>query len=619
MTKKILLSVAAAALLSTSAFAGTMSTDKGHEKISTESYMQNGMDIIDFRSLRYTATVERNVTGPGGTILVTSISDPLIQINITEIEFAYHKDSTGTVVQGFDEKGKGMTPAELILVQNDAAKTLLEQDYFSGSTLTDIKSGNPLPLIFNQINVEGDKYYAEYDGSSLTEVKNGHTFQLNSAVGLMPFKYQKDKPFIGAKLFSVTIDNSYIDEAKYEPTTTLVPQFKVSCVRKFDGLINFENDRVSFVNPAHGERLIALDANQSGNQGNNNPSLILNDSVINNDRMVFKIENARPDFNDGTRWMSGRLSEFRFSASNDANPFEDPAEWVITADKFAAATADGLDTLTTPSNTYTVAGSKAFVEQNPSDRAPGIEFDDTTDIFTITHEDAEIASGTTTYEVNFKKVPSDTPIRPVQFRSVSIDLEGGIKADDYKDREDGTGVDRILEMSVGGDQPINYDHNMSAPGSHFVINDVDDGTEAIQPQVPGTATLDKDIGEWMDHAFIAQIAGASSTAAGMQTKLFIVNRSCTTVTPHITLIKDGEKLPLTGVASIDPDNQGFYNIGALLETMTPGSTAGQDYAKYAIEVTMPGIAEEYYMYAQVKNATAGQFKDLPVYTTSNRD
>jgi len=105
----------------------------------------------------------------------------------------------------------------------------------------------------------------------------------------------------------------------------------------------------------------------------------------------------------------------------------------------------------------------------------------------------------------------------------------------------------------------------------------------------------------------------------MQTKLFIVNRSCATVTPIINLIKDGEVLALTGVASIDPDNQGFYDIGAILDNMTSGSADGSDYAQYAIEVTLPGIAEDFYLYAQVKNKTLGQFKDLPVYNTSNRD
>ncbi|CAA6822564.1 MAG: Unknown protein, partial [uncultured Sulfurovum sp.] len=127
------------------------------------------------------------------------------------------------------------------------------------------------------------------------------------------------------------------------------------------------------------------------------------------------------------------------------------------------------------------------------------------------------------------------------------------------------------------------------------------------------------VGEWRDHAYMAQIAGASSTQAGMSTKLFIVNRSCVTVTPEIEIIKDGVKVPLTGVASIDPDNQGFYDIGALLEAMTPGATAGSDYARYAIEVTLGGVAEDFYMYAQVKNSTINQFKDLPVYNTSSRD
>ena len=59
MTKKILLSVAASALLTTSAFAGSLTFGDTHERLSTESYMQNGLDAHNFGNLRYTFETTR--------------------------------------------------------------------------------------------------------------------------------------------------------------------------------------------------------------------------------------------------------------------------------------------------------------------------------------------------------------------------------------------------------------------------------------------------------------------------------------------------------------------------------------------------------------------------------
>ena len=182
-------------------------------------------------------------------------------------------------------------------------------------------------------------------------------------------------------------------------------------------------------------------------------------------------------------------------------------------------------------------------------------------------------------------------------------------------------------MSVGGDQPINYDHNMSAPGSHFVINDVDDGTEAIQPQVEGTATLDKDIGEWMDHAFIAQIAGIGQNPS-IISRIFITNRSCAPVKPEFKVIYGGEAEtvkdvinPMNAAQTVEivPDSQNIYQVKEIIERAHAANPAIELNKVYAIEVTLPGIAEEFYIYAQSKKSDQTDQTNIPVYTTSSRN
>ena len=617
MTRKLLLSAAASALLTTSVFAeGILTTENGHDKISIESFQQNGLDIIDFASLRYTPEIDR----PGG-----SISDPLFSIDITDLEFAFHVNNDGSLGSGYDEKGKGLTANELAQIAGvDLETTVVDQFAFDGTQIVDVDNGATILATFAQLNVENGRVYLQYDGSATDEAKNGHTYHIVDNAGNdfhAGFKYRRGNEKIAVKLYSQTIDDSFIDHAEYAPVTPLVPQFKVNCVRKFDGLINFENDRISFVNPAHGER-IGANTTQSGNTGDNNISATPNDSVINNDRMVFEIKNARTDENDATRWMSGALSEFRFQALNQDNNFSDSAEWTITADKFAGTEANGVDTLGTPTNTYSLI-SEAFLEHNPADRAPGISFDDNL-TFTITHENEAIAAGTTTYEVNFKKVATDTPIRPVQFKSVSIDLEGGLTADDEKDRAAGDG---ILVMSVGGDQPVNLNdanaslnprvpHDKYALGSHYVINNVDDDTTVITPQVEGSATMGQDVGEWMDHAYVAQIAGATENPGVVTSKFFIVNRSCAVATPTFKLIQDG-KIAVVKGSSINVDSQQKVTMATLLAS-PEAQAAGFTSPQFAVEIILPGVAEDFYVYAQSLTAL-GATKDLPVYNTSARD
>ena len=133
MTKQILLSVAASALLTTFAFAGTMATDRGHAKITAESYLQNGMDVINFSSFKYVAEI-------GGSY---SINTPLIRIDISDIEIPRSAAGTHVAVSGdnsaerFDQHGRGLLLSSVgqniangSVVANDQKNDL--EDHFKG-------------------------------------------------------------------------------------------------------------------------------------------------------------------------------------------------------------------------------------------------------------------------------------------------------------------------------------------------------------------------------------------------------------------------------------------------------------------------------------------------------
>ncbi len=133
----------------------------------------------------------------------------------------------------------------------------------------------------------------------------------------------------------------------------------------------------------------------------------------------------------------------------------------------------------------------------------------------------------------------------------------------------------------------------------------------------GTYTPNAFIGEWKNFAYIAQVSGAEvGGAAGMITRFYITNRSCKDAAPTFNIIKDGVITSVT-MDTIPVDTQkiiSLRDIYAAANMTVP--TAISD--KIAVELTIPGNAEDFYVYAQVKNPSIDQFKDLPVYNTSTR-
>ena len=147
-----------------------------------------------------------------------------------------------------------------------------------------------------------------------------------------------------------------------------------------------------------------------------------------------------------------------------------------------------------------------------------------------------------------------------------------------------------------------------------------EGNNTVHPAIDYTAGID--VGEWKDYAFIAQIpAGESGGAANMITKYYITNRSCKTVTPQIAVVYDGKVYQAENVAELPVNTQGIYRLKDIMKSIPDLSTVWNTNTstKASVEITIPGVAEDFYIYAQVKNGTLKQFKDLPVYNTSKRD
>ena len=97
------------------------------------------------------------------------------------------------------------------------------------------------------------------------------------------------------------------------------------------------------------------------------------------------------------------------------------------------------------------------------------------------------------------------------------------------------------------------------------------------------------------------------------------------------LIKDGIAVTVVAPDPLGVNQQLVYKVKDIrgfevvdMDNTQMGSTQNPLSADlgdgvYAVEVILPGIAEDFYVYAQAKNIDLGQFKDLPVYNTSNRD
>lgn len=154
-------------------------------------------------------------------------------------------------------------------------------------------------------------------------------------------------------------------------------------------------------------------------------------------------------------------------------------------------------------------------------------------------------------------------------------------------------------------------------GNFYIRNNQVDTNTTYTPADP-TYSANTAVGEWNEFAYIAQIPSAT-TDSTVETKLKVVNRSCKDVTPIFNLVKDGVVTPVKAPSIVAVDSQVQYKLSDIVAKAIDEGASISATGQYALEVTIPGNAEDFYVYAQSKNVNVGQFKDLPVYNTSTRN
>lgn len=501
-TQKLTLSLIASAFLTTTAFAaGTLNLSGGSGASTTEYIEKYGnTNALNLGDIIYTA----DIGGSG------SVSDALIRLDLTDTNL------TSTAHAALDTINSG-GPARLVNEDNETVG-IYDKKIAVNGRIYFLFDGDATKSI-----VDGIDYRIANDDNSSVSITYG--FVTGTAVKL--------------DVYSTSGTEELRDEAEGTVSTSETKQFKTNCVAKFDGLINFENFRQSFVNSTHDN--VATDTT---------------DRTGLTDTLVFTVDNARGTGNslDGNSSVLSlfTVSDATKSVVNVDNNFSNATEWTVSVNQ---VDPDGTSTVSPITDT---AANSAF------DNATELDYNVTNGKLDISFADAEIKDGLTTFYVSFSSATAET-IAPVRFVNSSFAIEGGEA----------------------------------------------DGNNSIAP-ARNTGTEDADLGLWQDHAYIAQIAGATQDAA-TQTKLFIVNRSCAAVTPMFRLVKDGVVTEIEGT-EIATDVQQRTLLSTLL---TKANLAD---GRYALEIILPGIAEDFYVYAQAQGkANKAITKDLPINDTSDRN
>ena len=392
--------------------------------------------------------------------------------------------------------------------------------------------------------VTGQSTFTFKDDSTHT-ILNSHTYAITDGtnagvvtplitIAITP-SIATDK--IRAELWSTSGTEQLRSAAEASPFA-LKDQFKVTCVSKFDGMINFENAALTFVPTQHGLTQNAL----LGGFG------II--ALFDQDRDAFNFEVQSDIDNDINYKLDGLNS--RLDILGNTNPINAiPAAVGALTD--AAAPVGDL--------TITAANELRYT-------------------FT-----AAIPQGTTVYTAY-----------------AVADLANDIQ-----------------ENVWTGNAYMNGDVRPALGGLPAIALPAIDENPAIDYAANGNA------GEWKNFVYIAQIPAVSYNPGNTKVNVYMTNRSCTAATPEFKLIRNGEVSVVDG-AEIAVNSQGKTNINAIVDAarLDPRNAGNADLlsaslAPFALEVTLAGNAEDFYVAAQMINLTNGANKDLPVYNTSTRD
>ena len=407
-----------------------------------------------------------------------------------------------------------------------------------------------------KITVAGKTYFL-FDGDATQSIVDGVKYRItNDDNDSINISYSLvNGGNINLDVWSTSGTEEKRDESTARFTTTTAPQFETSCITKFDGLINIESLQDSFVTTNH--------------DNDSNGSLEATDGLIQWDTLVFTVNNTRGDGNylDGNSSAITLQTRNADGTINTANEFNNTNIWNA---KVVAIEADGkrVDYDLTIDNSLTTLEALRHKEKIINYTIDGN--------LTFVLDNRTISAGLTTYYIGLGHTAGSAGIKPVQFVNGHFLLEAGL-ADD---------------------------NNTLYPAINVPRNAAQDG------------------GKWINHAFISQIpAGESGGAKNMTTRYFITNRSCSVVTPQIDVVYDGEVYSATGVEELPVNRQKVYKLKEIMMSIPELAAVWNENksTQVSVEITIPGIAEQFYIYAQVKNGAESNYKDLPVYNTSNRD
>jgi len=329
----------------------------------------------------------------------------------------------------------------------------------------------------------------------------------------------------------------------------------------------------------------------------------------------------------------------------EITPFEEKAQYSFKCD----SQLDGMINFENSSKSFVATGhgiDKLYIN-NPNNAIDGIS-DVNSDAFTFTVTNDVVAN-----DIEFDLDGNGSVISLVS--SSAKDHAAMFNALDNDDSvltkvEDGSEVGSFSKDVVN--KTISFEFNTTIPAGEtrytaslttdhsaalldttwhagVVLDNEDSLTQ--KPRPAGNPDDSMIAGQWKDYVYIAQIPGAEDGGVDkMKTKFFITNRSCKAVAPAFTVIKGGVLYTASNV-HVDKDTEKFEIAANAQEIFTlkdilsvardsNGNSipAASDSQQVAVEITIPGNAEDFYIYAQVKNVELEQFKDLPVYSTSTR-
>lgn len=125
-------------------------------------------------------------------------------------------------------------------------------------------------------------------------------------------------------------------------------------------------------------------------------------------------------------------------------------------------------------------------------------------------------------------------------------------------------------------------------------------------------------GEWTIYGYNAQIPNVASTPS-VDVVMKFTNRSTLDTNIYLTLIdQDGTIVTLDsvndGLAALPANTTGVYKASDLVALITDPDFNKND--SFSVEVSIPTTPSSVYGMASFKNLTLGQFKDLPIYNSS---